>query len=176
MKHILEFQQFILKANCEPSYRQHNSIFCVHFQVKYKSLYHHNNLDIVHIFYRLKPWWVYLSRISKHKVYFDLMGHVAPSHHQGHKPVPHFLVSTAKLVRVHLLDTSTGTQPSTQLQRPDYVTDYVTGVPSTNLTMLWLLMGAPLWHYRESVGTAFLLGSCCKYMRQHYIKWKGETF
>ena len=41
---------------------------CVH-QVKSqksKSFYYHNYMNIVHTFERLKPCWVYLSRISTH--------------------------------------------------------------------------------------------------------------
>ena len=36
-------------------------------KVKSKSFYYHNYMNIVHAFERLKPCWVYLSRISTHK-------------------------------------------------------------------------------------------------------------
>ena len=51
-----------------------------------------------------------------------LMGHVAPSHPQGHHPRPYLPVSTARLMTAHPLDASTGNRPWIKPQRPDPVT------------------------------------------------------
>ena len=65
-----------------------------------------------------------------------------PSHHQGHHPATHLLVSTAQSMTGHPLDASTGTQPWTKPQRPAHVTVYIiqfTDLIKVSVCALYLL-------------------------------------
>ena len=116
------------------------------------------------------------------------MGHVAPSHHQGHHPAPHHLVSTAQSMIGHPLDASTGTQPSTKPQRPAHVTGYLIGLykmaprhrDPTNFNAEEIVL-----HYKHRNKQRVLMhrhqglnvrhGLCHIYMRYLYIQWNPSA-
>ena len=77
------------------------------------------------------------------------MGHVAPSHHQGHHPAPPPLVSRAQSMTVHPLDASTCTQPSTKLHRPAFFTCF--GILIWNLGYSWVQQHIEFQFHRDHV-------------------------